>query len=259
MLSRLAVMSSHRLGHESIDRPYAAVLFDFGGTLDADGTPTLDQFLRAYRSAGGVRSAGEFEVIFRESDRQLAADPVTRGLGFQEMVAAQSRLLARLTHDSERVDADQIAASVHDAAAAIAARNLEMLRRLRVSRFQLAAVSNFTGNLARCLSDLNLAPMFEAIVDSAVVGVRKPDSRIFNLALEQLGVSASRALMVGDNPFADIGPAEALGMGTAWLAPLSRPAPPGCAPTFRIESLPELMSQLDPSPERHTRLTACTD
>lgn len=251
-------MSSPGAGHVTIVRPYDALLFDFGGTLDADGSPAVEQFLRAYRGAGGRRSAKEFETIFRESDRLLAADTGARMMGFHEMIAAQSRLLARLTRDSERLDAELIAASVHEAAVAVADRNCAMLHRLFGSQFMLGAVSNFTGNLERCLAELNLAPMFQTIIDSTVVGVRKPDPRIFTIALERLGVSASRALMVGDNPFADIQPATALGMGTAWLSPLSRPAPAECMPTFRIEMLPQLMVHLVDEPDWLSQPRACT-
>jgi putative hydrolase of the HAD superfamily len=252
-------MSSHRPRNQTPERRYAAILFDFGGTLDADGAPSVEQFLRAYRAVGGRHSAEEFEKLFRESDRELSADPLTRTLGFRETVAAQARLLAKLTRDTEYLDGHDIAAGVHEAVAATVARNINVLHRLVAAGFQLAVVSNFTGNLDRCLSELDLAPVFDAIVDSAVVGVRKPDPRIFALALEQLRVPPSRAVMVGDNPFADIQPAAALGMATAWLAPLSRPLPPDCAPTFRIESLPELIPQLDAIPESSNRLTACTD
>jgi putative hydrolase of the HAD superfamily len=239
---------------------FAGVLFDFGGTLDADGVPSLEQFWRAYRAAGGGGSAVEFESIFRESDRQLASDPSTRSLGFRETVALQSRLIAALAGDAEHLDASQIESSVSQGAMWTAERNASLLRAIRDLGSRIAVVSNFTGNLVRCLLELQLAPLVDAVVDSSVVGVRKPDPTIFALALDELGVEPTRSLMVGDNPFADVRPAMALGMATCWLAPLSRPIPEGCAPTFRIASLPELLPYCESASSRaaSTPFTACT-
>lgn len=219
---------------------FDAVLFDFGGTLDADGEPAVEQFHRAYHLAGGRRTRDEFGAIFRESDRRLAEYPGIRRLGFRDAVAAQSALIATLVCDTEHVDASLIAATVHDAAITIARRNATILGELRSRGLRTALVSNFTGNLDCCVAELALAPAFDVVIDSAIVGIRKPDPRIFALALDHLGVDASRALMVGDNPFADIQGAAAAGMSTCWLAPLTRAAPDGCTPTFRIESLSDL-------------------
>jgi putative hydrolase of the HAD superfamily len=49
----------------------------------------------------------------------------------------------------------------------------------------------------------------EVILDSTVVGIAKPDPRIFDLALDALGVPADRALHVGDTPGADVDGARA--------------------------------------------------
>src|SRR5690242_6726362 len=53
-------------------RPVAAVMFDVGGTLDADGVPWSAQFHAAYRAYGGALPLEPFVARFRESDRRLA-------------------------------------------------------------------------------------------------------------------------------------------------------------------------------------------
>jgi HAD superfamily hydrolase (TIGR01509 family) len=227
---------------------FLAVLFDFGGTLDADGEPAVDQFFRAYRAVGGRRDAEEFTMIFRESDRQLASDPAIGTLGFRETVKAQSRLLARLMGDVSSVDAAHMAKLVGEDAVAAAQRSARTLEALHARGIRTGIVSNFTGNLGQCLADLGLASAVDVVIDSAVVGVRKPERAIFLLALERVGVEPNRALMVGDNPFADIQAAAALGMSTCWLAPLSRAVPDGCAPTFRIARLSDLLVHLQAAP-----------
>lgn len=224
---------------------FHAVFFDFGGTVDADGEPSVAQFLKGYQAAGGARSPVEFEDIFRESDRRLATHPGIDTLGFRATVEAQSRLIAELVSDGESVDAAKIASSVQSRALPIAERNAGILRALQAHGMRTGVISNFTGNLVHCLAEIGLSGVLDVVIDSGVVGIRKPDEGIFKLALDALGVAPADALMVGDNPFADIGPPTVLGMATCWLAPLSRPAPEGCVPTFRIASLGDLLECLD--------------
>ena len=64
---------------------------------------------------------------------------------------------------------------------------------------------------------LGLASCFTEIISSEQAGVTKPDKRLFEYALNRLGVSAGEAMMIGDNPSADIRGARSVGMRTAWL------------------------------------------
>ena len=72
------------------------LLFDFGGTLDADGVPWARRFFQAYRSAGGRLGFGAFEPVFRASDDALLALPDIRALGYRATVEAQTRCLLSL-------------------------------------------------------------------------------------------------------------------------------------------------------------------
>ena len=53
--------------------------------------------------------------------------------------------------------------------------------------------------------------LFEVVVDSCQAGVRKPDPRIFRLALDRLGVEPERAVFLDDHP-ANVAAAEAIGL-----------------------------------------------
>jgi FMN phosphatase YigB (HAD superfamily) len=144
------------------------------------------------------------------------------------------------------VDLAAVAADVHRAAVATVARNAAVLDTLREGGpFRLGVVSNFAGNLVPCLAELGILDRFDAVLDSAVVGATKPDPAIFERALAALGVSAARALMVGDNPFADVQAAAACGLRTCWLAPASRPTPDGVHPELRIDRLGELPASIE--------------
>lgn len=220
------------------------VLFDFGGTLDADGIHWSPRFHAAYRHVGGTLDFATFDSLFKSSDDALARLPGIRTLGFRAAIEAQARLVVGLLPD--RVDAEVIASRLHAAALEIVTRNLPVLERL-ARRYRLGVVSNFTGNLRPCLEELGLVRLFSVISDSAVVGWSKPDPRIFEHTLAALQVPAPRAWMVGDNFEADIRAASGLGLRTCWLAPTDRAAPPAGkgVPTARINRLPDAERVLD--------------
>ncbi len=228
-------------GDHAISR--STILFDFGGTLDADGLRWCVRFHQAYQAQGGRLSLDEFEPIFKQSDRLLERVPDIRGLDFSRMVERQAELVGALLPKRERIDTGGLA-RIFQAESAISVRqNKRMLERLR-DRFRLGVVSNFTGNLDRCLDELGLLSLFDVTVDSAILGTAKPEPAIFQRALQALGADAASSWMVGDNFEADIRPAAALGLSTCWLAERGRPAPtPGLA-TAQIERLTDLEALL---------------
>jgi putative hydrolase of the HAD superfamily len=225
-------------------RPIEAVLFDFGGTLDADGVRWAVRFHASYRAAGGGRELAEFEMVFRDTDRHLLLIPGIERLGFRAMINAQTRLLLALLPDGAQLNGEQIAADFHDRALIVVRRNAAMLDRL-AARWPLGVVSNFSGNLERCLEELDLMRYFRVALDSAVVGREKPDPHLFELARSSLASGAAGTWMVGDNPEADIRPALKLGMKGCWLAAPDRPLPAGLAPTARITRLTDLPACLE--------------
>jgi putative hydrolase of the HAD superfamily len=224
-----------------------AVLFDFGGTLDADGLHWAARFYAAYRTAGGSTEFAAFETLFKVSDRALERLPQIRTLGFQAMIETQARLVCDLLPDGSTVDPGRLAARFHADAVATVQRNRPLLERLG-QIYHLGVVSNFTGNLERCLAELELSSSFAVVADSAVVGVAKPDRRIFAETLARLGTPAAQAWMVGDNFEMDIRPAAALGMRTCWVAPAERRVPAGLAPSGRVAHLLELEDLLQSDP-----------
>jgi putative hydrolase of the HAD superfamily len=221
-----------------------AVLFDFGGTLDADGRPWCHRFHDGYRAVGGRLELARFGEHFSLSDRMLACRSGITGFGFARMVEAQVELLRSLLPDGPSLDVANWSAGFVTAARKAVARNRPVLDRL-CEQFELGVVANFSGNLRPCLEELGLEDCFAVVFDSAVVGLRKPDFRLFNAAFDALGRLPEECWMVGDNPFSDIEPAGRLGCATCWLAPAERPLPAGLAPTRRIAALSELPATLE--------------
>jgi HAD superfamily hydrolase (TIGR01549 family) len=72
-------------------------------------------------------------------------------------------------------------------------------------------------------------PYIDALVVSGEIGISKPDPRIFHVALEQLGVRADDAVMVGDSWTADIEGARAAGIRAIWFNRMREACPdPSC-------------------------------
>ena len=86
--------------------------------------------------------------------------------------------------------------------------------------------------------------LFDAEVFSSSVGLRKPDPRIYALALDELEVPASEALFVGDGANDELAGAERVGMTSVMLEVPPEKLPGEEQPEWdglRIRSLPELL------------------
>lgn len=81
----------------------------------------------------------------------------------------------------------------------------------------MGLVSNYYGNVEAVLKELSLKKYFTSIVDSTVIGIRKPDAQIFKIALNELGVKPAEAIVIGDSYSNDIAPAKLLGCDTIWI------------------------------------------
>ena len=96
-------------------------------------------------------------------------------------------------------------------------KSVEALRRLKARGVPMVLVSNFYGNISHVLEEFHLAEFFKDIVESAVVGVRKPDHRIFLLGVEALGLKPEECIVVGDSFYKDIEPAKKAGCQAVWF------------------------------------------
>lgn len=85
------------------------------------------------------------------------------------------------------------------------------LERLRAQKLTLGVISNGWPSLDRQLRAVDLRRYFDLLIVSAHVGSRKPETRIFDYALEQLGLAAGNVLLVDDAP-ENIVAAHALGL-----------------------------------------------
>lgn len=197
-------------------RGCTAILFDFGGTLDSDGQHWLTRFLELYEAAGLAIPRPELTRAFYHAvDTCYGEARVARsGLRFLVDFHVHLQFEALSLHDpaKERLLAEKFRSSCE----ACLQGRLRLLTRLKTG-FRLGVVSNFYGNLQTVLEEARLSDLFEVIIDSNVVGVRKPDPRIFQLGLAGLALGGGDVIFVGDSYERDIVPATAVGMRAVWL------------------------------------------
>ncbi len=85
--------------------------------------------------------------------------------------------------------------------------------------YVLGVVSNSNGTIEAFLEQVGLRRHLAFVIDSAVVGVEKPDPRIFRMALERGGVDPAGATYVGDLYHIDVGGARGAGLDAVLLDP----------------------------------------
>jgi beta-phosphoglucomutase-like phosphatase (HAD superfamily) len=78
--------------------------------------------------------------------------------------------------------------------------SIPALEALRDMGLRMGILSNFTSDLEGVLRRLGIRGYFDFVVVSALVGLAKPDPRIFHLAVAQAGQPKHRLLYVGDQP-----------------------------------------------------------
>ena len=95
----------------------------------------------------------------------------------------------------------------------------DAMKAIRARGVKVAIVSNSEGMLDRLFEKLGILAAFDAVVDSAKVGVEKPDARIFEIACERTGTTPERALHLGDTMSTDIVGAQNAKMRYAMVDP----------------------------------------
>lgn len=196
----------------------SAILLDFGGTLDSDGVHWLDRFYAIYEQLGADSPPRpRIREAFDAATRTVGQDATIGRCGLRELVGRHVRAQADALGLHDAVVEATVSRVFIEPIEGLFARNRDILADLRRRGFRLGLVSNFYGNLITICDEAGFTPLIDAILDSAVVGLRKPDTRFFAAALERLDVAADQAAFVGDSLERDMRPAKALGMKTVWL------------------------------------------
>ena len=107
----------------------------------------------------------------------------------------------------------------HALTASLVPGALEVLARTRKEEYKTALIANADGVSARnVIASCDLEDYFDVMVISGEVGIEKPDTRIFHLALDRLGIRAGNAVMVGNRIDIDVHGAKQAGMKSVWFS-----------------------------------------
>jgi putative hydrolase of the HAD superfamily len=229
-----------------------AVLLDLDDTILND-SGKVEQCWRdacaAYASElADIGQLVVFETI-QKTSRWFWSDPERHRAGRLELDAARREVVRRAlleigTANTSLADKIADAYSHHrDMGMEPLPDAIDTVRWLRDGGCRLALLTNGAGPSQRKkISRFGLTELFDTILVEGEVGFGKPDERIYNLALEQLGVTASEAWMVGDNLEWDIAPAQKLGLLAIWIDVHGEGVPPTSSihPDRVIRALSEL-------------------
>ncbi len=121
----------------------------------------------------------------------------------------------------------------------------EILDRLR-GDYRVGLVSNFdhASTAHAVLARNGLTELLDTIVISDDVGVRKPGSRIFEIACEAIAVDPSRCLYVGDSYGPDVEGATGAGLHVVWIDNGNESHGPALGKIADVSELPAWLSQL---------------
>lgn len=114
------------------------------------------------------------------------------------------------------------------------------LRALREGGLRLVVASNWDCSLPEVLEQAGLFGLVDAVVPSAVAGAAKPDTRLFEAALQAAGCAANEAIHIGDSLENDVAGATAAGIA-ALLLVRGGDAPPGVPVIRSLVELPAVL------------------
>lgn len=231
-----------------------ALLFDYGGTLDAGANHWFYVIQAAYSACRlgipeevlreayvfGERALERGRFIFPEDDFFVL---LSKKMDLEMQYLEANDLLHFDNNAAREAKVRELAEFCDAYARRHTQESSEVLAHLGATH-QLVLVSNFYGNLHSVLESYDLKRFFPTVIESAVVGVRKPNPRIWAMGVEAAGCLPEETLAIGDSFRKDVVPAADAGCRTVWFRGTE-----WCprdyddsVPDFIIYSLSELLS-----------------
>ena len=217
------------------------ILIDFGGTIDSDGVHWFNAFQDAYAMVADVPRDLLWDA-YVNTERTLGRNPIIKPTDtfcktLQTKIALQTEYLQSkgITITAQDTILDTCYNKVVKHISTVSKPVLEKLH----AKYPMVLVTNFYGNMHTVLAEFGIDHLFKDVIESAVVGVRKPDPAIFRLGVDALGLTPAETVMIGDSPDKDIIPAQSIGCKTVWLHN-NEMLSVSCTPNQTITSLREL-------------------
>ena len=171
----------------------AGVIFDYGGTIDSRGDHWSEVIWEAYQKASVKVEKQEFRNAYVYAERELAkVRHILPHHNFYDLLLIKMQIeLSYLVENGQFAlsevgqKAEEIAGYCYNAAKSCVEEARPILEQLS-AKYPMVLVSNFYGNVEAVLGDFDINKYFIEMVESAVVGVRKPDPEIFRLGVKAL-------------------------------------------------------------------------
>jgi epoxide hydrolase-like predicted phosphatase len=224
-----------------------AVLFDAGNTLIWLDHPFIVQLLREHgvetTTEGLMEAEYGAKLLMDQMARDTTTDERTRGrIFFAEIFRRVGLDEGSFAPVAQRMFARHAERNLWGG---VRERTAETLDELRRRGYRLGVISNADGRAEEALTAVGLRPHFELVIDSGLVGIDKPDPRIFHLAAERMGIDPSDAVYVGDIYEIDVQGARAAGMQAILVDPLWKWDDKDCP---RIRGIHDLLDLLPGAP-----------
>jgi len=201
------------------------IIFDYGGTIDSNGKHWAEVLWEAYEDNQAPVTKKDFRDAYVFGERYLATNYVIEPSDtfknlLEKKVDIQINWLVEkgfLPANAQTAQyAHLVSSQCYNFAGAALQKAKPVIQKL-YSKYPLVLVSNFYGNVQSVLNDFGIIDYFREIIESAVVGIRKPDPAIFSLGVKALGFAPEEVVVIGDSYSKDIIPATETGCKTIWL------------------------------------------
>ena len=242
---------------------YSTIFFDLGSTLLYPRDPWAAIYTESNHALMAVLRANNLPVdttpLSVELECFLDAYYIDRADGIYEKTTFTllKEILAKCGHPHVP---EPVLRAALEALYAITQQNWHLeddaiatLQALRSTGIRLGLISNTSDDrhVHQLMERRGLQPFFECVVTSAGCGIRKPDGRIFQLALDAMHTQPAVSMMIGDTLEADILGANLIGIYSVWITRRSIPPTDGDLPIqpqaviSSLAGIPTLLADLD--------------
>ena len=211
-----------------------AILFDYGATLDTFGQHWGMVIWHGYEHLGIPVTEAQYRDAYVYGERTLGSKDIIQPTDtFLTTLKVKIDLQFDFLRDSgawlpepgeRKAKHDALVEYLYSGLQRNMSHTRQILSQLRDRGIPMALVSNFYGNVETVLEEMQIRDFFCDVIESAQVGIRKPDPRLYALGVEALRknvmprqIQESDVLVVGDSISKDILPAKSLGCKTAWF------------------------------------------
>lgn len=193
-----------------------AVIFDFDGTLDGNGLNWTDRIYQQFNAGGLYLDYVKVLQAAEKAKNMLHSDKNSRELNYTKTIEIFIYWIIRYMDIVIENYLDVLVQPFIESTRKTVSKIKVTLAKL-AKIYPLAIISNSFGNCHGWCSELGIAEYFKFIIDSGLVEVRKPDLKIFALALKEFGLKAFECIYIGDNFNYDIVTSMQTGMKAVWI------------------------------------------